>query len=170
MLNNFHKMSNIFESKIIFPHTRNQGGFNNISLVFMRSQFELVLTQGRVKVEKQFFHVMSLSDRFTFAGDFQDVDQFPKTARPFPLGYAAVSCALSPFALFVFTLLQQIFNLICCLTAAAALSSAEQVLLFRGHPHSSWSWSKAFREMKFTIHNQLCFNLFSWGKTFEKSM
>ena len=41
---------------------------------------------------------------------------------------------------------------------------------FRGHPHSSWSWSSAFREMKFTIHNQLCFNLFSWGKTFEKSM
>ena len=41
---------------------------------------------------------------------------------------------------------------------------------FRGHPHSSWSWSSAFREMKFTIHNQLCFNLFSWGKAFEKSM
>ena len=46
-----------------------------------------------------------------------------------------MSCALSPFALFfVFILVQPIFNLIRCLTAAAALSSAEQVLLLEAIP------------------------------------
>ena len=49
-------------------------GFHSIKNEIMRSQFELVSTQDRVKVEEQFFHVMSLSVRFTFAGDFQDVD------------------------------------------------------------------------------------------------
>ena len=57
-----------------YDRSKRLEGFHSIKNEILRSQCELVLTQDRVKVEEQFFHVMSLSDRFTFAGDFQDVD------------------------------------------------------------------------------------------------